>query len=87
MNPYAADISEELKRTIYNGFCSIQEIKGIPLRTQQGMLLALTGMLKEHGWAVIGITEAAALRIQENEYKRPKKINRSLIYSRKETGA
>ena len=85
MNPYAADISEELKRTIYNGFCSIQEIKGIPLRTQQGMLLALTGMLKEHGWAVIGITEAAAIRIQENEFKRPKKINRAHIYSRKET--
>ena len=40
MNPYAADRPEELKRTIYKGFRSIQEIEGIPLRTQQGMLLA-----------------------------------------------
>lgn len=85
MNPYCEDIPTELKRTIYDGFCHIQELKGIPPRVQQSMLLALTGMLKEHGWPVIGITEAAALRIQENEYKRPKKINRSHIYSRKET--
>lgn len=85
MNPYVNDIPTELKETIYNGFCSIQEIEGINPRVRQGMLLALTSMLKEYGWAVIGITEAAALRIQENEYKRPKKINRSHIYSRKET--
>lgn len=85
MNPYTADIPLKTKWTIYKGFCSIQKIEGIPLSVQQGMLLALTSMLKEYGWPVIGITEAAALRIQENEYKRPKKINRSHIYSRKET--
>jgi hypothetical protein len=85
MNPYIDDIPKELKKTIYDGFCTIQEIEGIDLRVQQGMLLALTGMLKEYGWPVIGITEAAAIRIQENEFKRPKKINRSHIYSRKET--
>jgi len=85
MNPYTDDIPLEIKETIYNGFCHIQQIEGITPRVRQGMLLALTSMLKEYGWAVIGITEAAALRIKENEYKRPKKINRAHIYSRKET--
>ena len=85
MNPYKDDIPQELKETIYDGFCHIQEIKGATPRARQGMLLALTGMLKEYGWPVIGITEAAALRIQENDFKRPKKINRAHIYSRKET--
>lgn len=85
MNPYLKDIPLDLKITIYNGFTKIQEIENIPLPVQQGMFLSLCSMLKQYGWPVIGITEAAALRIKDNDYKRPKGINRAHIYSRKET--
>ena len=76
--------TEELKKTIFNGFLKIQEMEGVPMYTKHRMLQNLMGMRKD-GWRVIGITEAALKKFIENDFERPKGINRSHIFQRSET--
>jgi len=76
--------TEELKKTIFNGFLKIQEMEGVPPYTKHRMLQNLMGMNK-NSWIVIGITEAALEKFKENDYKRPKGVNRSHIFQRSET--
>ena len=38
--------------------------------------------MDKDGWIVIGITEAALKKFIENDFKRPKGINRSYIFQR-----
>ena len=75
---------EELKKIIFNGFLKIQQMEGVPLYTKHRMLQNLMGMRKD-GWRVIGITEAALKKFIENDFERPKGINRSHIFQRSET--
>ena len=76
--------TEELKKTVFNGFLKIQEMEGVPMYTKHRMLQNLMGMRKD-GWRVIGITEAALKKFIENDFERPKGINRSHIFQRSET--
>ena len=76
--------TEELKKIIFNGFLKIQEMEGVPMYTKHRMLQNLMGMRKD-GWRVIGITEAALKKFIENDFERPKGINRSHIFQRSET--
>ena len=41
--------------------------------------------MNKNSWIVIGITEAALEKFKENDYKRPKGVNRSHIFQRSET--
>ena len=75
---------DQLKETIFNGFLKLQEMEGVPLYTKHRMLQNLMGMNK-NSWIVIGITEAALEKFKENDYKRPKGVNRSHIFQRSET--
>ena len=76
--------ADQLKETIFNGFLKLQEMEGVPLYTKHRMLHNLMGMNK-NSWIVIGITEAALEKFKENDYKRPKGVNRSHIFQRSET--
>jgi len=59
-------------------------MEGVPLYTKHRMLHHLMDMDKD-GWIVIGITEAALKKFIENDFKRPKGINRSHIFQRSKT--
>ena len=57
-------------------------MEGVPLCIKHRMLHHLMDM---DGWIVIGITEAALKKFIENDFKRPKGINRSHIFQRSKT--
>ena len=74
----------ELKQIIFDGFESIKKIKNITPSVRHRMLGSLLSMNK-NSWVVIGITKAALIKFIENDYKRPKGVNRSHIDQRSKT--
>lgn len=74
----------ELKQIIFDGFESIKNIKNITPSVRHRMLGSLLSMNK-NSWVVIGITKAALIKFIENDYKRPKGVNRSHIDQRSKT--
>ena len=74
----------ELKHIIFYGFEVIKKIKNITPSVRHRMLGSLLSMNK-NSWVVIGITKAALIKFIENDYKRPKGVNRSHIEQRSKT--
>ena len=74
----------ELKHIIFDGFQIIKKIKNITPSVRHRMLGSLLSMNK-NSWVVIGITKAALIKFIENDYKRPKGVNRSHIEQRSKT--
>ena len=77
-------VDDDLKQTIFDGFKAIKKIKNITPSVRHRMLGSLLSMNK-NSWIVIGITKAALIKFIENDYKRPKGVNRSHIAQRSET--
>ena len=74
----------ELKHIIFDGFKSIKTIKNITPSVRHRMLGSLLSMNK-NSWEVVGITEAALVKFIDNDFKRPKGVNRSHINQRSKT--
>ena len=75
---------EILKKTIFDGFLAVKKIKNITPSVRHRMLGCILSM-NPNAWRVIGITKAALIKFIENDFKRPKGVNRSHIKQRSET--
>ena len=77
-------IDGDIKDIIFRGFLALQKMKGVPVNVKHRMLTNLMSMNKD-SWKVVGITQAALEKFVENDFKRPKGVNRSHIHQRSET--
>ena len=75
---------ESIKDIIFSGFLALQKMKGVPVNVKHRMLGNLISMSKDT-WKVVGITQAALEKFVENDFERPKGVNRSHIHQRSET--
>ena len=75
---------EDIKDIIFRGFLALQKMKGVPINVKHRMLGNLISMNKDT-WKVVGITQAALEKFVENDFERPKGVNRSHIHQRSET--
>jgi len=75
---------EDIKDIIFRGFLALQKMKGVPINVKHRMLGNLISMNK-NTWRVVGITQAALEKFVENDFERPKGVNRSHIHQRSET--
>ena len=61
-------VEREIKEIMFNAFQQVQKMDKVPLPIKNKMLSAIFKMNPEK-WRVIGITEKAVLRFEENEFK------------------
>ena len=75
---------DSTKDIIFGGFLALQKMKGVPVNVKHRMLTNLMAMNK-NSWKVVGITQAALKKFVDNDFNRPKGVNRSHIHQRSET--
>ena len=75
---------DSTKDIIFGGFLALQKMKGVPVNVKHRMLTNLMAMNK-NSWKVVGITQAALKKFVDNNFNRPKGVNRSHIHQRSET--